>query len=224
MTDFLVIAPCYNEEKNIREFVRRILKVLNKDDFLVVDDGSSDDTTGVLEELGVNFIKKPHEGKGSAIREGIRVAFSLGKKYVVFLDADLQHPPEYVTEFVEKLRNGADIVIGTRWKEMQKMPRDRYLSNRLTTFFVSLLVGRKLQDTQSGYRGYRLDILKGINLKTNMYETETEILIKLLKGRKVKIEYVDIPVIYGRENSKIRRVRDTLRFLKMYFELVWKGS
>ena len=224
MTDFLVIAPCYNEEKNIREFVRRILKVLNKDDFLVVDDGSTDDTTRVLEELGVNFIKKPHEGKGSAIREGIRVAFSLGKKYVVFLDADLQHPPEYVTEFVEKLRNGADIVIGTRWKEMQKMPRDRYLSNRLTTFFVSLLVGRKLQDTQSGYRGYRLDILKGINLKTNMYETETEILIKLLKGRKVKIEYVDIPVIYGRENSKIRRVRDTLRFLKMYFGLVWEGS
>ena len=224
MTDFLVVAPCFNEAGNIEEFVRRVLNKIKKEDLLIVDDGSTDGTPVLLEKMGVNFIKKKHEGKGSAIRVGIKRALSMGKKYVIFLDADLQHPPEYIPEFVKRLRDGADVVIGTRWRELSKMPKDRYLSNRLTTFFVSLLVGEKLEDSQSGYRGYRVELLKNISVQTHMYETETEILIKLLKGRKVKVQYVDIPVIYGKEQSKIKRGRDTLRFMKMYFKLLWKGS
>ena len=224
MSDVLVVVPAFNEEENIEELISRINRVVEQDELLVVDDGSTDRTPVLLEKWGVNFIRKPHEGKGSAIKEGIKSALSLNKKYIIFLDADLQHPPEYIPKFVDALEDGADIVIGSRWRELHKMPTDRYLSNRLTTFFVSLLVGKRLQDTQSGFRGYRVELFKGVSLETSMYETETEILIKLLKGRKVKVRYVDIPVLYGRGGSKIKRGKDTLRFLRMYFKLLWQSS
>ncbi len=224
MSEFLVISPCYNEGKHIERFVKDVFRIVKKEDFLIVDDGSSDETPEILEKLEVNFIRKVHAGKGSAISEGIREAERRGKEFIVLLDSDLQHPPEYIPEFIDRLKAGSDIVIGSRWKELDKMPRDRYLSNRLTTFFVSVFLSRRLQDTQSGFRGYRLKLFEGLRLETTQYETETEILIKLLKGRKVKIDYVYIPVIYGKEHSKINRVKDTLRFLKMYFRLLWRAS
>ncbi len=225
MTEFIVISPCYNEERNIRKFVKAMTHVVKKDDFLIIDDGSTDDTPEILKKLGVNTLFMTHKGKGAVIKRGIEIALKKNARYVIFLDSDLQHPPELIPVFIEKLRKGADIVIGSRWKSLYMMPKDRYLSNRLTTFFVSLLTGKRILDSQSGYRGYRTDILSDIDINTQNYETETEILIKLLKSRKVnKIDYVDIPVIYHGEDSKIHKLRDTMRFLKMYFGILWKTA
>lgn len=223
MAEYLVISPSYNEEGSIGEFVDRLEKVVGKDRFIIVDDGSEDNTIKILEKKKVIFYTFPHRGKGWALRKGIDIALKKDVDFVIFLDSDLQHPPELIPHFIDKLEKGADIVIGSRWKYLNMMPKDRYLSNRLTTFFVSLLVGQRLYDSQSGFRGYRTKVLKGLLLETEQYETETEILIKLIKGHKVKkIEYVSIPVIYNGK-SKIKRLRDTIRFLKMYFKLLWKS-
>ncbi len=225
MTEYIIISPAYNEAKNIERFIKAIERVVPKENFFIIDDGSTDETPDILKKKGVNFYSLPHRGKGFAIRWGIEYALNIKAKFVIFLDSDLQHPPELIPLFIDKLRKGADIVIGSRWRYLQMMPKDRYLSNRLTTFFVSLLVGRRLYDTQSGFRGYRTFILRGISLGTERYETETELLIKLFLSRKVrKIDYVDIPAIYNGAESNIRRMQDTLRFLKMYFGLLWKIS
>lgn len=225
MSNYLIISPSYNEVKTIEKFIERVKSVIQIEDFLVVDDGSTDGTVDVLKRKGIRFLTLPHRGKGSAIKRGIEFALRKGIDFVIFLDSDLQHPPELIPIFIDRLRNGADIVIGSRWSSLSNMPRDRYFSNRLTTFFVSLLVGRKLYDTQSGFRGYRTQLFKSLVFETEGYETETEILIKLIKSHRVnKIAYVNIPALYNNTESKIRRTRDTLKFLKMYFRLLWKAS
>ena len=222
MTEYLVISPSYNEAESIGEFVEKLKDVVGPGRFIILDDGSVDNTQKILREKGIDFYPLPHRGKGATLREGIDIAIKRGVDFVVFLDSDLQHPPEFIPQFIDKLERGAQLVIGSRWRYLDKMPRDRYLSNRLTTFFVSLLVGQRLYDTQSGFRGYRTEVLKDLSLKTTQYETETELLIKLLKSHKVKkIDYVSIPVIYNAK-SKINRFKDTMRFLKMYFSLLWK--
>jgi len=189
---------------------------------IVIDDGSTDRTYELAKKAGCIVLRKEvNSGKGAAQKLGFKEAMKRGVEYLITMDADLQHDPTYIPLFIDKLREGYDIVIGSRWKELHKMPRDRYLSNRLTTLAISLLTGRKVKDTQSGFRAIRSEVLRKIELKTNKYETESELLIKaLLKG--FKVGYVDIEARYGDENSKINRFLDTLRFLRMYVRLIWQ--
>jgi len=99
------------------------------------------------------------------------------------------------------------------------MPFDRYLTNRTTTLVTSLLATKRVFDSQSGFRMVKVDSMKKLNLKYKRFQIESEMLIKA--GRmKMNIGYVDIQTIYGDERSKINKVLDTLRFIKMSLEML----
>ena len=227
LKDSAVVVPAFNEELNIKPLIKRILRIVPKDNLLVINDCSTDKTEQIVKGMEVKIIDNAYaHGKGNAIKTGLSYAMHEKFKYIIIMDADLQHPPEYLTQIAAKLENGADIVIGSRWLELKNMPSDRYISNRLTSFFVSMLLCRRIEDTQSGFRGYNSGILSNISLTTSHFETETELLIKaILRKPDLIIDYVHIPAIYhDTDFSKIKRTTDTLRFIKMYFTLLWKKN
>uniref|UniRef100_A0A7V3ZYE2 Glycosyltransferase family 2 protein n=1 Tax=candidate division WOR-3 bacterium TaxID=2052148 RepID=A0A7V3ZYE2_UNCW3 len=225
MLNFLIVIPVYNEDTVLGDLIK-VLRDLGLFKFtLFVNDGSTDKTADILKAEGANYVSlEKNMGKGFAQRVGFAEALKRKVDAIITMDGDLQHPPSLVFEFLRKIEEGSDIVIGTRWRELNRMPKDRYLSNRLTTLAISLLCGRKVEDSQSGYRGYRREVIESLNFSSNKFEAESELLIKaLLSGKKVS--YVNIPANYHEKlRSKINRFIDTLRFLKMYFGLVWKKS
>ena len=222
---FFIVIPVYNEERtlpNLIDFISRLGFLKN---VIFIDDGSQDSTREILEGAGVLYLRnKKNAGKGFSQRRGFEEALKRGAEIIITMDGDFQHDPSFVPIFLKKIEEGYDIIIGTRWADLRKMPQDRFLSNRLTTLAISLLTCRKVEDSQSGFRAYRREVLEMITFESNKFEAESEILIRaLLKGK--KIGYVPIPALYHEKlKSKINRVTDTIRFLKMYFEILWKKS
>lgn len=141
--------------------------------------------------------------------------------YVITIDADNQHPIEYIPLFVEKLKF-FDIVIGSRKREMniRKMPMDRYISNRLNSAFISILCLKNIPDAQSGYRGIKIDVIRNLKINSNGFDFETEFIIKAIK-KGYKVGYIDIPVIYNSKKSHIRKIKDTFKILKVYLNVIF---
>lgn len=217
----MIVIPAYNEEGKLGELIKKI-RGQTDEPILVVDDGSRDRTGEVALKEGASVIRlKKNYGKGYALRKGFEYALRNNVKWIVTIDGDLQHDPKYIPELVkEGLRRDLDMVIASRFSYLKDMPRDRYLSNRLTTLVLSLIASKRLRDTQSGYRFIRTDFLNKIKLISRRFEMESELLVKLIKIGG-KIGYVEVPVVYGDERSKINRFLDTIRFIKMVLKLLW---
>ena len=217
----LIAIPAYNEEGRISKLLKILTKKYKKQDILVIDDGSSDSTFEEAKAFGVNVIKNtPNLGKGESIKKAFQYALKNCYDAVITMDADLQHDPADLPKFIKKFNEGCDLVIGTRWHELYKMPFLNYLSNRLTTMVLSLLAGTRLPDTQSGYRLYSKRVLK-LKFTQSRYDFESEVVFKIaLAG--FKVCGVPIKVIYGTGVSSVDKVRDTLRFIKLTLKFLWR--
>ncbi len=220
----LAVIPAYNEESGIGTLLDRLLVqgLLSPRDILVVDDGSTDRTSAFALERGVRVIRHPvNLGKGVALLNGFKIALSENYEAVLTMDADLQHPPERVKDLLRAVKDRWDIVIGSRFKNFEGMPYLNYLSNRLTTLILSLIVGRKLEDTQSGFRAIKREVLMRVKLKTRHFDLESEMIARAARMG-FKIGVVPIETIYGREKSHVNKVLDTLRFMRLIFLLSWR--
>ncbi|MDR3292416.1 MAG: glycosyltransferase family 2 protein [Methanobrevibacter sp.] len=206
----MIIIPAFNEEKHIKDVVNTALKY---GDVIVVDDGSSDNTSENARSSGVKVIvTKTNKGKGNAIKTGIKEALKSSYDVFIFLDGDGQHDPNLIPEFLEKLDN-ADIVIGSRFlkQEIKNMPSQRRLSNLITTKLISFISKKPLTDSQSGFRGVSKKIAETF-LKSpyDDYRFESDVLIK--SPNKIKYDEVSIPVIYNDEVSSIRNTH-TIKYI-----------
>ncbi len=137
----LVVVPSKNLEDAVGDVVRQVLGLDLGLDVLVIDDGSTDDTSRVAREAGAEVIEHPENlGKGAALKTGFEYALERGYEAVVTLDGDGQHDPAAIPQFLEALeKTGADIVIGTRMHAVGEMPKLRIWTNRTTSRVVSLL-------------------------------------------------------------------------------------
>ena len=210
-----VVIPSFNVEKSIQEVINRIPK--EKYEIIVVDDGSKDNTGKIAKKSGVNVIT--HEincGKGKAMRTGSSNAKG---EIIVFIDADLQHRPEDIPRLVEPIQNGrADITIGSRLiGDISNMPIQRKITNFSSTVLIRLFFGVKILDTQSGYRAIKRDFLEKMNLESNRYNIETEVLAYVGKFH-MRVEEVPIETIYGDEKSHFK-MRDIIKFIYLLFYL-----
>ena len=215
-----VVLPAFNAARHLASVIADVEKYLPKEQIIVVDDGSADDTKGVAGEAGVVVVVHPiNQGKGAALVSGARKAIELGMQYIITLDADGQHDPAEIPKFAEHARKtGADIVCGNRMDNRKDMPAIRVFANSTTSWFVTLRTGIKIPDSQNGYRMLKTDIFEKINFVTKRYDTESEILIKTA-GIGGKIESIPVETIYGTETSSVHPFIDTLRF----FRLVWRS-
>jgi glycosyltransferase involved in cell wall biosynthesis len=149
VTQILALIPAHDEAARIGEVTAPAARFL---DVLVVDDGSSDDTAARARGAGATVIEqRPNQGKGAALRAGLRWALEHGFDAVVTLDGDGQHDPTEIPRFVAAYEaNRPDLVIGTR--NFRRMPPIRRLANTLGAMAFSWAVGRRVADNQSGYR------------------------------------------------------------------------
>ena len=125
--NLLIIIPAYNEAENIERVVNNLIENYPQYDYVVVNDGSSDDTRKICAKKGYNFLDLPiNVGLAGAIRAGIRYANYHGYDYAVQIDGDGQHDPKYIKDMLEKMRSAqADIIIGSRLKENNWRKKNR---------------------------------------------------------------------------------------------------
>lgn len=219
---FLVLIPAYNASSTIFELIEKTSKLVDKSDIVVVDDGSQDQTFAIAQKVGASVLKHPiNKGKGEALKTGFKFAVKKNYNAVLTMDADLQHDPSSINDFLQKANeNFSGIIIGTREINLKKMPFARWLTNNLTSVILSILSGQRIRDSQSGYRLIATQVLKRIKLRAKKYDLESEILVKA--GRRgFKIDSVPIGTIYRGSKSFINPFVDTGRFIKLMWRSLW---
>lgn len=209
------VIPFYNESKTINRIVLETLKYVSF--VIAVDDGSTDgspDNIPITENVTLISYKK-NCGKGYALRKGLEKGIEKGFLKLVTIDADSQHDPEEIPTLISGLTN-YDIVIGNRLNDLKGMPLQRRISNKITSFLLSIKTGQKILDSQCGFRAYRADVVKKITTVEDGYEAETEILIKASRHG-YKIGFANVSTIYGDEESKMMPIKTTFGFIKLLF-------
>ena len=215
-SNICAVIPFYNEKDFILNVVRETLNYVDK--VIAVNDGSKDlSEKQIVDVENVNVINlKSNKGKGKALQAGFDECVNNNFNFIVTIDGDNQHDPKYIPEFIEKL-NRYDIVIGNRLLDTKSMPLQRIMSNKLTSFFLSLKTSQNILDSQCGFRAYKKEVLQNVRTSYSGYEAESEILI--FAARKgYKIGFVNIPTIYGDEKSKMNPVAAIIGFIKVLFK------
>jgi len=220
---FCIVIPAYNASATLDELLKRIETSVSNVDIIVVDDGSTDDTPKIASNHNVILISHDvNRGKGSALKTGFSEAIVREYDAVITLDSDLQHPPELICEFTNKLSENFDMVIGNRMFDTAQMPIERKISNKLSSFTTSILAGMKISDSQCGFRAIKSWVIKSSRFFTNKYEIESEMIVEAAR-LDANITFVKIPTIYG-SISHFNKLIDTLRFIWFviaYFPRRW---
>ena len=175
MESSIVVIPTYDEIENIEKLIRIILNLDCKFDILVVDDSSPDKTANKVKELIPIFekrlflkVRKLKEGLGKAYIDGFNWALEKKYDFIFQMDADLSHNPENLIEMLFKLKNGIDVIIGSRYikgTNVVNWPLSRILLSKFASFYVKIITGMPIKDPTSGYVGFRRDVLKSISLE-----------------------------------------------------------
>jgi glycosyltransferase involved in cell wall biosynthesis len=219
MKNIGVIIPAFNAEETIGAVIAGVAKYITSENIVVVDDGSSDTTASVAASFGVQVLSHPvNRGKGAALQTGFDFTLQSSLKAVITLDADLQHPPGFIPQFLGLYSSGDyDIIIGSRLHAKKGMPFHRILSNTITTFLVSARTAKKIADSQSGYRLVDRKVLDSVRLTSYGFEAETEFIIKAA-AHGFRFGFVPIETVYNGEKSHMTNFATTVNFVRILFQ------
>ena len=213
MYDLAVLIPCYNPGPRVRPVVEALLKIHPK--VIVVDDGSTDGSVEDLRDLPIRIVSMtPNRGKGYALIAGYRVALEDETvNCVASLDADGQHAPDELPGLYAVLKEGkGDFLIGSRDFGGGNVPLRSRFGNLVTVRVMGWLLGKRLPDTQSGYRILSRRFIEAIlpEVEGGRYETEMELLARAIQGDYVVLS-PSIRTIYeeGNASSHFQKVRDS---------------
>src|SRR5437879_906149 len=183
-----VVIPCFNEAATIATTLKRVLDSPYTAEVIVVDDGSTDRSATIVEELGeplVRLVRQPYnQGKGAAIRRGFAEATA---QYVIVQDADLEYDPaDYPALLAPLIAGDADVVFGSRF--MGGRPhRVLYfwhsLGNKFLTLLSNAFTNPNLTDMETGYKVFRREVLESLDLEEPRFGIEPELTAKVAKGR-----------------------------------------
>jgi glycosyltransferase involved in cell wall biosynthesis len=222
MDDIGVVIPAYNVAKTIGNLIEELIDYgFNRENIIVVDDGSKDGTNKVVSDLRVCGVRHPQNmGKGFTLRHGFNIARKKNLKKILTLDADGQHRTAEVKNFM-KLVDNCDLIIGTRRYELAQMPFLRKIVNRTVSLVVSLLSKKYIPDAQCGFRYLDLKIFDKVKLETKNFQVESEMVVKAIQNR-YRVGFVPVTTLYNSEKSYINPVVDTIRFINMAVRFLWR--
>lgn len=214
-----VVIPAFNEDRRIDLTLERVVSYLGQQDYswevLVVDDGSTDETSSIAEKWThmvkeVRLEKIPHGGKGWAVKNGMIAATG---NYRFMCDADLAMPIEQLETFIDRINDGHDIVIGSRQISGARRfgePLGRHIMGRVFNWTVNILAVRGFEDTQCGFKCFHGDVaeeLFGLQ-QSKGFGFDVEI---LYIARKRGISVLEVPIDwYHQQSSKVRPVIDSM--------------
>lgn len=220
--NLLIIIPAYNEAENIERVVNNLIENYPQYDYVVVNDGSSDDTRKICAKKGYNFLDLPiNVGLAGAIRAGIRYANYHGYDYAVQIDGDGQHDPKYIKDMLEKMRSAqADIVIGSRFKEKKKPHSMRMLGSRIISGAIKLTTGGKnIEDVTSGMRLFNKRMIK--NFGYNMHYSPEPDTIAYLLNCDIKIEEIQVEMYERIAGTSYLNLKNSVWYmLKILFSIL----
>jgi glycosyltransferase involved in cell wall biosynthesis len=207
-----VLIPAFNEALYIGGIVEETREHVKT--VVVIDDGSTDETARIAKAADALCLSLPvNRGKSWALRMGIEYARSNGFTHVITLDGDGQHLPKDIPAMLRVAEETqADLVIGARPFARGSMPNSRYYSNTIGSRLASVLIGCEVKDSQSGFRLFRVDKFSQIKLRSERYEIEMEVLIKMVRSG-CTIAHSPIQMVYINDelHTKLRPIRDTTR-------------
>ena len=213
-----VLVPVYNEERTLEEVVRRVCAVQVPKEIILVDDGSKDRSREILARLKDQseradaplnqikvFLQPENQGKGAAIKTAIS---HVTGDIVIVQDADLEYDPKDYPSLLEPIQDGsADVVYGTRFAgggAHRVLFFWHSMGNRMLTLLSNMLTNLNLSDMEVGYKVFRAEVLKGINLESKRFGFEPEITMKLAKKG---CRFYEVPISYhGRTYQEGKKI------------------
>ena len=215
------LVPAYNEAATIVELLDRVSRLELEKQIVVVDDGSTDGTAELIETWrsgreDVVFLRQENRGKGAAVRAAIPHADG---EICVIQDADLEYDPADVPALIEPIvRGSADVVFGSRLSGGK--PQRVYMfwhlvGNRFLSMLTNVLYNTTLSDMETGYKAFRTEILRSLDLRQNDFGIEPEITAKICKR---KLRVYELPIAYyGRTYAEGKKItwRDGFKAIRV---------
>ena len=197
-----IIIPCFNEEKTLSQIVDKVLKFKSfKKEIIIIDDCSEDNTPNIINDLLLKFdeIKSiRHEknyGKGAGIKSAVKISTG---DIILIQDADLEYNPEDYDNLLEPfLKTDADVVYGSRFiggKYVRLSFFWHYVANKLLTTLCNIFTNLNMTDMETGYKLFKSEAIKSIDLKEKSFGIEPEITVKLAKR---KYKFYEVPISYN---------------------------
>lgn len=221
----LLIIPAYNEEKNIENTIKKILDLHNPDiDYIIINDGSTDNTLEILENNHFNYLNLPANlGIGGAVQTGYKYALYNNYDIAIQFDGDGQHNVEYISQLIQQIEAGNDLVIGSRFLDNLtgfKSTKTRRVGIKLLSNLIKLCTGKKITDPTSGFRACNKKIIELFSMNYPYDYPEPDTIVKVIKkGFNVK----EIPVIMNeREQGKssINMLKSVYYMIKVSLSII----
>ena len=213
-----ILVPVYNEERTLEEVVRRVSIIATPKEIILVDDGSTDRSREILTRLQTEngrsgdpltsirvFFQEKNQGKGAAIKAALS---HVTGDVIIIQDADLEYDPKDYPTLLEPIQTGlADVVYGTRFYgggAHRVLFFWHYVGNLLLTLISNMITNLNLSDMEVGYKVFRAEAVKGIDLKSQRFGFEPEITVKLAKKQ---CRFYEVPISYhGRTYAEGKKI------------------
>ena len=225
-----IVMPAYNEQLNIGKTLSLIPENISETlDIIVVDDGSTDDTFEIASKFDSIIIRHPiNRGNGAAIQTGLDFCKDENYDIVIILDADGQHEPKYIKDFIKPIvEDNYDYVIGNRFQYFYEMTFIKKISSRVMSLVLSFFLDQKISDPTMGYRSLSSRVVQHLKCESN-YSITLEMLFKIVPY----FYSIEIPIkinqrVYGKSFIKLKKYfyKTLFSFTKFYlFPIVHRHS
>lgn len=183
----LVIIPAYNEALNIEKTVQDIKLNAPNLNYVIINDGSKDDTLEVIKRNDYNYIDGfSNQGLFGAVQTGFKLALEEDYDVAIQFDGDGQHSAKYIQSMIDEIQKGNDIVIGSRYVTEKKPWSARMIGSRLISLGIKMVTGKTIKDPTSGLRAYNKSCIRDYALDSNNPPEPDTLVYMLKKGRNIK--------------------------------------
>ena len=210
----VVTIPAFNEAKSIGKLISDIKTVMNSGRYnykiLVVDDGSKDKTAEIAKKSGAIAYSHPKNyGLAETFKTEIKKCLELKADIIIHIDADHQYLPKEIPKLIKEIKNGNDLVLGSRFKgKIESMPFIKRVGNTAFSKVVSQISKIKISDAQTGFRAFTKEVAKNVQIISNHTYTQEQV----IRSVKQKFRIKEVPIYFAKRNGKSKLIRNPLEY------------